>query len=72
MTAQLPYQPLNILSLVFIFLPTPPLIDKNLTMLDAIRTPLTLGDCTKHPKPLDEQSIDDSILSFGFKVLTAP
>jgi hypothetical protein len=37
------------------------------TMLDAIGTPLALGDFAKYRKPLIEQLIDNSILSFGFK-----
>ena len=44
------------------------LIKKKLTVLDAIGTPLALGNFAKYRKPLIEQLIDDSILSFGFKV----
>ena len=37
-------------------------------MLDAIGTPLVLGNFAKYRKALIEQLIDDSILSFGFKI----
>jgi hypothetical protein len=37
-------------------------------VLDAIGTPLALGDFTEYRKPLIEQLIDDSILGFGFKI----
>jgi hypothetical protein len=43
-------------------------MEKRLTVLDAIGTPLALGDFAKHRKPLIEQLIHDSVLSFGFKV----
>jgi len=43
-------------------------IEKKLTVLHAIETPLTLGDFAKYPKPLIEQLIDNSILSFDFKI----
>jgi hypothetical protein len=42
--------------------------EKKLTMLDVIGTPLALRHFAKYRKPLIEQLIDDSILSFGFKV----
>jgi hypothetical protein len=40
------------------------MIEKKLTVLDPIGTPLalSLGDFTKYRKPLIEQLIDDSIL----------
>jgi hypothetical protein len=44
------------------------LIEKKLTVLDAIGAPLALGDFAKYRKPLIEKLIDDSILSFGFKI----
>jgi hypothetical protein len=44
------------------------LIEKKLTVLDAVGTPLALGHFAKYRKPLIEQLIDDSILSLGFKI----
>ena len=44
------------------------LTEEKLTVLDAIGTPLVLGDFAKYRKPLIEQLIDDSILSFNFEV----